>query len=439
MKAKLLALMLGMAIAATAQNVNNGSEEFSDNLTPLEQAQLDKIQSQKRAQALQKKKTNGLVSQRMSHADVAYDIFSSSLRTIFSPFAPDSTYIQDFGTPSAVPAHAFGTTFDPASSGFAAISQSYFAQTDPYTIDTIYIGSRYFTSSSVSGLTGDTLKVTVVMGDTLDNNVWRVGIGWSAGTFPGQNRRMEVIPPRYTGNSSVGTPGTLDAPSQLVLKYALSGADTANIYKKLVPPSPINVPGGKKVGVFVEFIPGQSYNPNTQVYYRSGAKGDVNSLAYLRHTNSSSSDNTSYFLEPLSLGATSAAISFTLFSETRYAAWTGSDAFRNEYPSPSATRAYLIDFWVSGTSTIGLEENHTSSKLKVYPNPSSGKVSIRVAEGGKYTLTMLDILGKTVHREVLSLNGNEEINRDFSNLPRGIYLLNLEGDESRDAIKLTLD
>lgn len=439
MKVKLLALITGLTIGATAQNVIVENGEAAISLNAKEQAQLEQLHIQKKTQNLQRKKTNGMVSQRMSHADVAYSLFSSSIKSVYSPFAPDSTYIQDFGTPSAVPAHAFGTTFDPASSAFNAIGQDYFAQVDPYTIDTVYIGSRYFTSAPVSGLTGDTLKVTLIMGDTLDNNVWRVGIGWGAGTFPGQTRRIEVIPPRYTGNSNVGTPGTLDAPNQIVMKYALKGSDTANTYKKIIPSSPINVPAGKKVGVLVEFVPGQPYNPATQTYYRSGAKGDVNSLAYLRLTNSSSSDNTAYFLEPLSLNTTSAAISYTLFSNTRYGAWTGSDAFRNEYLSPSGTRAYLIDFWVSGTSTVGLTDNNTTSKLKVYPNPSSGRVKLQITEGGQYTLSLFDILGKTIHQEQLKLNTNEVLSRDFSHLPKGIYLVNIENGELKSTVKLTLE
>ena len=441
MKAKIIACLLGLGLSMSAQNVNSNYQEPSDKLTPHEQQQLDAILQQKQQHLQEKKKTHGgAVSQRMSHADVAYTLFSSSLNTIYSPFAPDSTYIQDFGTPSGVPGHGFGTTFDPASVGFGVIGQDYFAHTDPYTIDTIYVGTRYFTSAPVSGLTGDTLQVVVVMGDTLDNSVWRVGIGWSAGTFPGQNRRIEVIPPRYTGDSTVGVPGALDAPNQLVLKYALTASDTDNVYKKIVPPSPINVPGGEKVGVFVTFIPGQSYDPSTQTYYRSGAKGDVNNIAYLRHTNSSSSDNTAYFLEPLNFGEPSAAISYTLFSNTRYAAWTGSDAFRNEYPSPSATRGYLIDFWVSGTSTasgVGLSEQQ-ASKLKVYPNPSHGNVTFRVTQGGKYTLSLVDILGKTVYQEELSLNSTEEFQRDFSHLPKGIYLVNVENKDSRNTVRLTL-
>lgn len=439
MKVKLLLCLTLSVCLGYGQYLTPESQEMSEPLTGTALENLKKTYEKKQQQRIRHKSTQGgPISQRMSHADVAFSLYSSLLRTIYSPFAPDSTYIQDFGTPSAIPAHAFGQTFDPASAAFAAINQDYFAQTDPYTVDTIYVGVRYFLSSPTSGLTGDTLEATIMTGDTLDNSVWRVGIGWSANTFPSQNRRIEVIPPRYTGDSTVGVRGSFDAPNKMVIKYPLKAIDTASNYVKIVPPTPIQVPAGHKIGVFNRFIPGQAYDPNTQVYYRSGAKGDVNNISYLRHTNSSSSDDNSYFLEPLTLSVPSGAISSTLFSNTRYRAWSGSDAFRNEYLSPSATRAYLIDFWVSGTSTIGLDENPQHASLKVYPNPSTGRVVISTPLGGNYTLRVVDILGKVVYEDEVQLNGSENITRDFSVLPKGVYMLNLSADGYQATSKLTL-
>lgn len=435
---KLLLPLLCLSLSIGYSQSQSNPRELSEPLSKSELLQLQQVQHQKKINAQKKKTQGGPVSQRMSHADVADGLFPGLVSATFSPMAPDSTYIQNFGTPSAIPAHGFGTTFDPASTGFSVLGQDYFDHNDPYTVDTIYIGSRYRTSSPISGLTGDTLQVVVVMGDTLDDDVWRVGIGWSAGTYPGQNRRIEVIPPRYTGNPTVGVPGSLDAPNQIVLKYALKASDTAITYKKIVPPTPINIPGGEKVGVFVTFIPGQSYDPATQTYYLSGGKSDVNNFSYVRLANSTSGDNNSYFLEPLTLTGPSAAISYTLFSDTRYMAHTGSNAFRNEYPSPSATRAYLIDFWISGTSTVGIDEVSANESLKVYPNPSTGRVNITTKSGGTYNLTMVDILGKVVYQEKISVNGSEVISRDFSDLPKGIYMIGLETNGQRTTSKFTL-
>ncbi len=438
MKTRLLVCMSLLAFYGYSQNVAPEMQEPFEKLSPTEFEQIKKVWESKMAMAAKEKVSGGPVSQRMSHADIAYNLFSNSIGAVFSPFAPDSTYIQDFGTPSAIGAHGYGQTFDPTSQGFGLNGQDYFAQSDPYTVDTIYVGARYRTSSSVSGLTGDTLQVAVVMGDTLDNAVWRVGIGYNAGTYPGQTRRMNVIPPRYTGNATVGVPGTLDAPNTMIIKYALKATDTAVNYIKVVPPAPIQVAAGDKIGVFNTFIPGQSYNPATQTYYVSGGRGDVNNISYLRYQNSNSSDNNSYFLEPLTLGAPSAAISFTLFSNTRYAAWSGSDAFRNEYVSPSATRAYLIDFWVTGNSTVSIDEQNAFSPLSIYPNPSNGIVDLRINTGGAYNLQLMDLTGKIVYKEVLTVNSSEVFKRDFSSFPKGIYLITIESGVNQQTLKLTL-
>ena len=116
-------------------------------------------------------------------------------------------------------------------------------------------------------------------GNNQNNNVWRVGIGYSASTYPGQTARINVLCPRYTGNPTVGVPGSINAPAKMVLKYALKASDTAVNYIKIVPPAPIQVPAGEKFGVFCTFIAGYAYNPLTQVYYRCSLERQVKESA----------------------------------------------------------------------------------------------------------------------------------------------------------------
>lgn len=441
MKRIILIPMLFAAVSLSAQNLPQEPEVAAEQLSPTEMQSLQKELDRKalqRATAMQKFKTQGLVSQRMSHADIADVQYSTLLRTVFSPFAPDSTYIQDFGTPDNMGTHGFGQTFDPTSLGYAIVGQPYFNDNDNYTIDTIYVGMRYRTSGPVTGLTGDTLRVVAYMADNQNNTVWRVGIGYSANTFPNQPARINVLTPRYTGNATIGTPGSVNAPNKMVFKYALTAADTAVNYIKIVPTTPIQVPAGEKFGVFCTFVAGQAYDPATQIYYRSGGQGDVNNMSRLYLTRQNTSDDTRYFLEPLQLGAPSEGISCILFSNTRYGAWTGSDAFRNEYPSPSTLSGNLIDFWVSGTSTIGLNETSISEGLEVFPNPGSGDVQIVIPSGGQYDLSLVNMAGLEVYRESISLNNVNQIGRDFSNLPKGVYLINLEGETNTRTTRIVI-
>ncbi len=434
-------LIMFLALSVSAQQVNDEPKLPAETLSPSERASLQREIQHKRSQwqVNARQKTQGMVSQRMSHADIADMIYGNTLlRLVFSPFAPDSNYLQNFSTPDYINVHGFGQTFDPTSIGFDILGQPYFAKNDPYTIDTIYVGMRYRTASPVTGLTGDTLQVVAFMGDDQDNAVWRIGIGYSANTYPNQPSRINVLVPRYTGNPNIGTPGTINAPNKMVFKYALKASDTTLNYIKIVPTTPIQVPAGDKFGVFCTFIPGYTYDPATQFYYISGSKADVNNMSWLYLTRQNSSDNTPYFFEALNQGDGSAGLSNNLFSNTRYGSWTGSDAFRNEYPSPSTIRGNLIDFWVSGTSTVGLEEDPMDGELTLFPNPSSGKVSITVPSGGTYSLKVTSLTGQVVWTESLKLNDEPLISRDFSSLPQGIYLVSLTGEAAARTAKLTI-
>lgn len=424
MKTSLFAGIVLMALSTSAQNLPQHPRIDFDSFGPQEQAQFEKELNLKQRQNLNHKSTSGAsLSQRMSHADIAYYLFGSNLRLVYSPFAPDSSYTQVFTSPAKMGTHGFGQVFDPTSSGFATTGQEYLSNKDSYQVDTIYVGVRYRTSSPMSGLTGDTLKVTFFTADTSNNSVWRIGIGYGPGTYYGIGERVEVLPPRFTGSPIPGEYGQIDAPNKVIIKYPLSAADTNVNYLKIAPLSPLQVPAGHKVGLHCSFVPGQAFDAATQVYYRSGGKGDVNNLSWLYLTSKQAADNVPYFLESHNLSNNSAALSTVLFSGTRYHSWTGTSAFRNEYVSPTATNGNLIDFWVTGTSSVGLNETSMSKAISLYPNPGKGKVSFDLEFNGDYTIQINNAMGATVHQEILHLDSPSTIERDLSKLTNGIYTI----------------
>ncbi len=86
---------------------------------------------------------------------------------------------------------------------------------------------------------------------------------------------------------------------------------------------------------------------------------------------------------------------------------------------------------------IGLDEN-SDNTLSVYPNPTNGEVNITLTNGGKYTIEVVDLIGNVVDREEVILNGNEKLTRDFSDLTKGVYLLNVKGENFVRTTKLTV-
>lgn len=436
----IIAAMVFAVFSLSAQHPSQSLKDMSESLSPVESQSLqddfDVIQRQREANA--KKAGPGAISQRMGHYEIARLQFGNLLNPVYTPIAPDSNYIQVFKAPDNINIHGFGQIIDPASVGFSVIGQPNFSENDSYTIDTIYLGIRYRTAHPASGFTGDTLRVTAFFGNETDNGVWNVGIGYPANTFPNQPARIDILTPKYAGNSAIGTPGNIASSNKMVFKYALRDMDTTVNFVKIVPSSPIQVPAGQKFGVFSDFIAGQPYDPATQQYYVSGGKGDVNNLSWLYYTAQNSTDDNPYFLEALQIGASSSGISHLLYSQTRYGSWTGANAFRNNYVAPTTLSGNIIDFWVSGNSTVGLDENIYETALNIYPNPASGVLNISIPEAGQYQLQLTSLTGQNVYGEELVVNSKADLSRDFTHLPKGVYLVHLLSNDQSSSAKLVL-
>ncbi len=423
----------------SAQNLPSNPSFVQEEFTAAEfskfQSEIDQKHSPRQANALQG--TEAIIGQRMSHAEIAVSQFATYLRPVFTPVAPDSNYVQFLKGTSNINIHGFSQTFDPTSVGFKIVGQSNITAQDDYILDTIYVGVRYRTASLETGLTGDTLSVAIFTGTRFDNSVWRVGIGYAPNTFPSQPSRINVLPPKYMGNPAFGVPGTIAAPNKIVVKYALSAKDTAVNFIKIVPPSPIQVTGGHKVGVFCSFIPGYTYDPLSQLYYVSGAKADVNNLSWLYYAPRSETDETPYFLEALQLGAASEGISSILFSRTRYKQWQGQNAFRNDYVAPVTNYGNLIEFYIRASTSVGLHETGLSD-ITIYPNPTNGKLNIQVEESGRYDLTIVNVQGQTVLTESANIL-DENWALDISHFPKGLYVVNLKGKNHSSQSKVMLN
>lgn len=107
-----------------------------------------------------------------------------------------------------------------------------------------------------------------------------------------------------------------------------------------------------------------------------------------------------------------------------WAGFTDSDAFESPYIRVNTDFDFSID--------------ELNVDFKAYPNPTAGEVTLELSQGGTYTVELVDMLGKVVSSEEISINGNEKINRDFSSLNDGMYLLNVSGENFTKTVKLTI-
>lgn len=101
----------------------------------------------------------------------------------------------------------------------------------------------------------------------------------------------------------------------------------------------------------------------------------------------------------------------------------------NEYGCAGLSFPYPVN--ALGVSTPPAVSGYV---IEVYPQPAEGVLTVRTGEGGVATLrvTLTDLLGREVlRRDVRTLSANEDITLDVHALPRGNYLLGVEGTRGR--------
>ncbi|MBP6531676.1 MAG: T9SS type A sorting domain-containing protein [Bacteroidia bacterium] len=89
---------------------------------------------------------------------------------------------------------------------------------------------------------------------------------------------------------------------------------------------------------------------------------------------------------------------------------------------------------------IGVFESSATS-FKIYPNPSEGRIKIEFEDDFRIqsTIRVTDLFGRVHFLSILNRNNNsilQELN--FSDLPKGIYLLEIIGPFSKSSRKLIL-
>jgi hypothetical protein len=87
-------------------------------------------------------------------------------------------------------------------------------------------------------------------------------------------------------------------------------------------------------------------------------------------------------------------------------------------------------------TVAGDNSNIYASKVSVYPNPSESSIfTIKHSLSGNFKLIVSDLVGKTWEMPDLTAT---EGKLDLSNLPKGVYLLQMQNAQYRIVKKLVL-
>lgn len=133
---------------------------------------------------------------------------------------------------------------------------------------------------------------------------------------------------------------------------------------------------------------------------------------------------------PALSGNQGTAWQYQSFSLTPYVGKTIQVRFRGKTGDNFRSDVAIDDFSVIDSSAVGIEENNLFSRLSIFPNPTSGKVQVAINnnDAGYYTFTLRSVTGSLVQQsEHLIKNGSNTIALDMSDVPTGVYLLEIKG------------
>jgi hypothetical protein len=118
----------------------------------------------------------------------------------------------------------------------------------------------------------------------------------------------------------------------------------------------------------------------------------------------------------------------------------GSGGFGYWYST--STRSFMIRLNLGDlSSSTSINEKIFDGKLLVYPNPSEGTFILEMfnVNSEKYTITVSNVLGKTIYNSTDEINSTFKKEIDLSAFSKGVYLISIENSNSSITKKLIIE
>jgi PKD repeat protein len=95
---------------------------------------------------------------------------------------------------------------------------------------------------------------------------------------------------------------------------------------------------------------------------------------------------------------------------------------------------------INVVNCVGVNENVEAVSLDIYPNPTTGlfNLNINAIDLNNAELQVIDIVGKVIHVQDISVNGTEIVSLDISNNPKGIYFVQIKNETQNVSKKVFL-
>ncbi len=393
-------------------------------------------------------KAGGAVDIRADYQSVLFDLFggSTTFGGGFITVFPDTAIVQEGTAAGGVPDffrptnHGLIYTYDAKSelygNDLTTGAENYFSPNDVINIDSIFTAGIYFLNNSAA--TNDRLRFDIVTGP------------WGSGALTALTGALDVDDDGTDDNISIPSIRMTGSTSNGVPAYAVAGATT--VFRTFTAPdstglqdfgvdltsSGIQVPANGGLGVLISYEPTTgSYTPNMDTVSLTDGTGNANIFRSLVFSNDIAGDNNMYWLQFSAIGSqffNNNTVAGFVSSADRYSATTGAG---NAYLFASHTTTARV----RGTSSVSvIELDNNKGKFSIYPNPNNGEFNLKLENfkgDDTYTITVMNILGQTVHQEVVTMdNGVKSFS--LSNLDKGMYLMNISSKNINTVERITI-
>ena len=415
-----VSLIFILGILSVQQASSQSSNFMAPGVEIMNQQKLQKMADIEKSNFISKVKDTKSVKSRWYNAAFAYKTLFQSTISVGSLF-PDSTILLNYASglfPASI--HSVAVTVDPRDDIYTENNMLKINEYMPYTVDSIGIYAIY-TRKTVSTVV-DTLLIQIRLTGANYRFYASSSSSWVQSVYLTDTLAFRSI------THDKFKPYSTDA-NVITIKYPLTASsinDTTDAgwnYFKVAPPSTFTVPAGQQFVVNYSFIPGYTWNANTDTLseknrfrFVSYEEGGVNTFPTYTKWNWTSS----------SILGTKDLYKDANAAQLLYAP---NYLFLKSYAYEHHWAEYKL---TSNETSIG--DNLSSEKNYIlgqnYPNPCTDNISINYYLSNSATSVTLDIYNVVGKKEISLIEkntakGNHKININVSKLNAGIYFYTL--------------
>jgi hypothetical protein len=161
-----------------------------------------------------------------------------------------------------------------------------------------------------------------------------------------------------------------------------------------------------------------------------GALGEANTNSFRTVYDYPLAEQTVYFFDLYrEADQMSHNASYVITSDTRYAAHTGDDEWRNDHLEVYRWWGFRFEYYMNATSSVGIDEE-VANEIIVYPNLAADNMVVTLNLGSEISsqIEIHDLAGRLIYTTAVKNQIQMHLNLDRIEMSSGTYILSLENE-----------